>query len=157
MKYLARFIMWLAGWKYKGELPAEKKAVIISVPHTSNWDFFWGELAFLSQGIPAFILMKKEFFFFPLGMILRALNVIPVDRGNKDSQLVEQMITEFKQRDSMYLCITPEGSRKKRKKWKKGLLRKRQVFRFIWAASIIKENIVKWGLCFIRRRMWMLI
>ena len=97
MKYLARFIMWLAGWKYKGELPAEKKAVIISVPHTSNWDFFWGELAFLSQGIPAFILMKKEFFFFPL------------------------------------------------------------VFRFIWAASIIKENIVKWGLCFIRRRMWMLI
>lgn len=106
MKYLARFIMWLAGWKYKGELPAEKKAVIISVPHTSNWDFFWGELAFLSQGIPAFILMKKEFFFFPLGMILRALNVIPVDRGNKDSQLVEQMITEFKQRDSMYLCIT---------------------------------------------------
>ena len=122
MKYLARFIMWLAGWKYKGELPAEKKAVIISVPHTSNWDFFWGELAFLSQGIPAFILMKKEFFFFPLGMILRALNVIPVDRGNKDSQLVEQMITEFKQRDSMYLCITPEGSRKKRKKWKKGFL-----------------------------------
>ena len=51
MKYLARFIMWLAGWKYKGELPAEKKAVIISVPHTSNWDFFWGELAFLSQEI----------------------------------------------------------------------------------------------------------
>ena len=49
MKYLARFIMWLAGWKYKGELPAEKKAVIISVPHTSNWDFFWGELAFLSR------------------------------------------------------------------------------------------------------------
>ena len=151
MKYLARFIMWLAGWKYKGELPAEKKAVIISVPHTSNWDFFWGELAFLSQGIPAFILMKKEFFFFPLGMILRALNVIPVDRGNKDSQLVEQMITEFKQRDSMYLCITPNG---RRVFW---LLRKRQVFRFIWAASIIKENIVKWGLCFIRRRMWMLI
>ncbi len=48
MKYLARFIMWLAGWKYKGELPTEKKAVIISVPHTSNWDFIWGELAFLS-------------------------------------------------------------------------------------------------------------
>ena len=151
--------MWLAGWKYKGELPAEKKAVIISVPHTSNWDFFWGELAFLSQGIPAFILMKKEFFFFPLGMILRALNVIPVDRGNKDSQLVEQMITEFKQRDSMYLCITlkeavKSGRNGRRVFW---LLRKRQAFRFIWAASIIKENIVKWGLCFIRRRMWMLI
>ncbi len=48
--------------------------------------------------------------------------MIPVDRGNKDSQLVEQMVTEFDKRDSMYLCITPEGSRKKRKKWKKGFL-----------------------------------
>ncbi|WP_298616912.1 1-acyl-sn-glycerol-3-phosphate acyltransferase [uncultured Odoribacter sp.] len=122
MKYLARFIMWLAGWRYKGEIPQVKKAVIISVPHTSNWDFVWGELAFLSQGIPAYILMKKEFFFFPLGLLLRALRVIPVDRGKKDSHLVQQMIEEFKKRDSMYLCITPEGSRKKRKKWKKGFL-----------------------------------
>lgn len=122
MKYIARFIMWLGGWKYVGELPKEKKAIIISVPHTSNWDFVWGELAFLSQGVPSYILMKKEFFFFPLGAILRALRVIPVDRGNKDSQLVEHMVAEFKRRDSMYLCITPEGSRKKRKKWKKGFL-----------------------------------
>ena len=122
MKYLARFFMWLGGWKFAGELPQEKKAIIISVPHTSNWDFIWGELTFLSQGVPAYILMKKEFFFFPLGAILRALRVIPVDRGNKDSQLVEQMIEEFKKRDTMYLCITPEGTRKRRKKWKRGFL-----------------------------------
>ncbi len=120
MKHLARFIMWLGGWKFVGELPKEKKAVIISVPHTSNWDFVWGELAFLSQRLPVYIMMKKEFFFFPLGAILRALRVIPVDRGNKDSQLVEQMIKEFQQRDTMYLCIAPEGTRKRKKKWKKG-------------------------------------
>lgn len=122
MKYLARFIMWLAGWRYRGEVPKDKRAVIISVPHTSGWDFVWGELAFLSQGIPAYILMKKEYFFFPLGAILRALRVIPVDRGNKDSQLVAQLVEEFKRRDTMYLCLTPEGSRKKRKKWKRGFL-----------------------------------
>ena len=122
MKYIARFIMWLAGWKYKGELPTEKKAVIISVPHTSNWDFIWGELAFLSHGFLVYLLLKYEFFFFPLVMILRALHFIPVDRGNKDSQLVNQMVSEFKARKEMYLCITPEGSRKKRKKWKKGFL-----------------------------------
>lgn len=122
MKYVARFIMWLSGWRFKGELPDEKKAVIISVPHTSNWDFVWGELAFLSQSLPSYIFMKKELFFFPLGCILRALGVIPVDRGNRESQLMEQMVAEFKKRDSMYLCITPEGSRKKRKKWKKGFL-----------------------------------
>ncbi len=122
MKYLARFIMRLGGWRYRGEVPMEKKAVIISAPHTSNWDFVWGELAFLSKKIPAYILMKKEFFFFPLGAILRALRVIPVDRGKKDSHLVEQMVEEFKKRDTMYLCLTPEGSRSRRKKWKKGFL-----------------------------------
>lgn len=118
MKYIARFIMMLFGWKMVGELPKDKKAVVISVPHTSIMDFIWGKLTFMSKGIPTFILMKKEFFFFPLGMILRAMHVIPVDRGNKDNHLVEQMVEEFKKRDSMYLTITPEGSRKKRKKEK---------------------------------------
>ncbi len=122
MKYIARLVTYLGGWKYKGEYPTEKKAIIISVPHTSNWDFVWGELIFLAQGIPSYVLMKKELFFFPLGLLLKSLHVIPVSRGNKDSQLVDQLISEFKQRDSMYLCITPEGSRKKRKKWKKGFL-----------------------------------
>lgn len=54
MKYLARFIMWLAGWKYKGELPAEKKAVIISVPHTSNWGFLLGRTGFFESGYSGF-------------------------------------------------------------------------------------------------------
>lgn len=46
MKYLARFIMWLAGWKYKDELPAEKKAVLylflilrIGISSGENWLF----------------------------------------------------------------------------------------------------------------------
>lgn len=122
MKYIARLILKLAGWHFKGEIPKEKKAVIISVPHTSGWDFVWGKLTFMSLGIPTYILMKKEFFFFPLGILLRALNVIPVDRGNKENKIVELMVEEFAKRDRMYLTITPEGSRKRRKKWKKGFL-----------------------------------
>lgn len=35
---------------------------------------------------------------------------------------MQQMVEEFKSRESMYLCITPEGSRKRRKKWKRGFL-----------------------------------
>lgn len=48
--------------------------------------------------------------------------MIPVDRGNKDNHLVDRMVEEFQKRDTMYLTITPEGSRKKGKKWKKGFL-----------------------------------
>ena len=115
MKHIARLILKIFGWKLKGGLPEDKKAVVISVPHTSIMDFIWGKLTFISQGVPTYILMKKEFFFFPLGPILKALNVIPVDRGNKENHIVERMVEEFKKRDVMYLTITPEGSRKKRK------------------------------------------
>ncbi|GHV64396.1 acyltransferase [Bacteroidia bacterium] len=122
MVIIAKFILWLGGWKFVGDNPEVKKAIIISAPHTSNWDFFWGKWVFVSRRIPTYILIKKEFFFFPVGILLRALNCIPVDRGKKDSQLVDRLSEEFKNREAMYLCITPEGSRKKRKKWKKGFL-----------------------------------
>ena len=147
MKYLARFIMWLAGWKYKGGIACREKSGDYICSSYFELGFLLGRTGFFESGYSGFYFDEEGILLFPLGMILRALNVIPVDRGNKDSQLVEQMITEFKQRDSMYLCITPEGSRKKRKKWKKGfwLLRKRQVFRFIWAVSIIKGKYCEVG------------
>ena len=122
MKYIARFILKLFGWTVRGELPADRKAVVISIPHTSIMDFVWGKLTYMSRGIPTTIMIKKEFFFFPLGYLLRALGAIPVDRGNRENHLVERMVEEFKKREVMYLTITPEGSRKKRKRWKKGFL-----------------------------------
>ena len=64
-------------------------------------------------------MMKKDWFFFPLGTIFRAMGGIPVDRGRKTS-LVEQMTARFKQTDKFNLCITPEGTRKPNPDWKKG-------------------------------------
>jgi 1-acyl-sn-glycerol-3-phosphate acyltransferase len=122
MKHVARLILKIFGWKFQGVLPADKKAVVISVPHTSFSDFIWGKLTFMSVGIPSYILMKKEFFFFPLGLLLRAMRVIPVDRGNRENNLVTRMVEEFGKRDTMFLTITPEGSRQRRKRWKKGFL-----------------------------------
>lgn len=122
LKYFARFILYVSGWTAKGSVPVEKKAIIVSVPHTSSWDFIWGKLSFMSVGFKTMIMMKKEYFFFPLGIILRGLGVIPVDRGNRGSGMTQKMVDEFSKRESMYLTITPEGSRKLRKRWKKGFL-----------------------------------
>ena len=122
IKQLARFALWIGRWSVDGEIPDDKKAIILSAPHTSSWDFVWGELCFLRMGMHSYTLMKKEYFFFPLGNLLKALRVIPVDRGRRDSNLIQTLVEEFSKRDHMYLCITPEGSRKKRKQWKKGFL-----------------------------------
>lgn len=120
MKFICSLILRLCGWKSSPSRPDVKKAVVIAVPHTSSWDFIWGKLSYVSMGIPTSILMKKEYFFFPLGNILRALGVIPVNRGDRNSTLIQQLVDEFNKRDVMYLTITPEGSRKKRAKWKRG-------------------------------------
>ena len=64
MKYISRLVLKLAGWRFKGELPTEKKAVIISVPHTSGWDFVWGKLIDMVLWLGTFIIIKSYFFFF---------------------------------------------------------------------------------------------
>ncbi len=116
---ISKQIMKLFGWKYTGDLPQQKKAVVIAVPHTSNWDFIWGKLVFMSLSIPATILMKKEMFVFPLKYLLKFWGIVPVDRSKKGN-MTEDLAKEFSKKESLYIVLTPEGSRSLRKNWKQG-------------------------------------
>jgi 1-acyl-sn-glycerol-3-phosphate acyltransferase len=120
MRYICKLIFKLWGWKVTDAVPVDKKAVVIAAPHTSAWDFIIGKLAYASMGVPTTMLIKKEFFKFPLGAPLRALGALSVDRGNRKSTLIQQLVDEFDSREYMYLTITPEGTRSKREKWKRG-------------------------------------
>ncbi len=111
----------LAGWNMPDKAPEDKKFIVISVPHTSNFDFLLGELGILKSGVKVHFLIKKEWFFFPMNLILKALGGIPVDRSNS-AALVENMIIQFKRRKKFALLITPEGTRKRMKRWKHGFL-----------------------------------
>ena len=64
--------------------------------------------------------MKKEWFFFPFGYILKAMGGVPVDRKNTKSSLTEQMIKKFNRSKEFRLAISPEGTRKKNTLWKTG-------------------------------------
>lgn len=109
----------LLGWKYNFTVPIEEKCVICVAPHTSNWDLFVGKLLWGALGREASFLMKKDWFFFPLGPIFRWMGGIPVDRSKKTS-LTEQLAVLFQQRKQLCLAITPEGTRKANPDWKKG-------------------------------------
>ena len=56
-------------------------------------------------------MIKKEWFFWPLSIILRALGGIPVDRDSRRG-VVGQMATRFHDRHDFLLAIVPEGTRK---------------------------------------------
>ena len=95
------------GWKISGSFPDEKKLVIVSVPHTSMWDYVLGRLSLFAFNVRPKILIKKEMFFFPLGWFLKRIGGIPVNRLEKND-IVEKLIREFNDSESLYLVITPE-------------------------------------------------
>lgn len=111
--------MRLFGWKAIGGIIPEPKAIILGVPHTSVWDFVISSIYYRSMGGKAYIMVKKEFFFWPMGYIVRGMGGLPVDRS-KGASLVKQILKEFEQRDQLHLAIAPEGTRKPVSKWKGG-------------------------------------
>lgn len=119
MKALCGLILKIIGWKIVGQLPSEKKFILIVAPHTSNWDFLLGLCSRFVLGVKIHFLAKSQLFFFPLGQFLRAVGGIAVDRSKKGN-LVEHVVSQFQQHDNFAITITPEGTRGQVKRWKEG-------------------------------------
>ena len=120
MANLSKFILnKIMGWKVVNTFPEVPKCVLAVAPHTSNWDFVVGKQAYNSLGRQANFLIKAEWFFFPFNIFFSRIGGIPVKRG-KSGSLTEILANEFRTREWMHLGITPEGTRKPVKEWKKG-------------------------------------
>ena len=119
MKRISGFIIKLFGWKLSDNPPIDKKFVVIALPHTSMMDFVWGKLVFWYAGFAPSIFIKKEMFFFPLGLLLKALGAVPINRS-RSAGMVEQVIEYFNKNDEFSVCITPEGTRKLTNRLKRG-------------------------------------
>ncbi|MGC9150520.1 MAG: 1-acyl-sn-glycerol-3-phosphate acyltransferase [Microbacter sp.] len=119
MIHFSRIILRINGWKWLDEMAIPEKCVICMAPHTSNWDFIWGLLFGYALNLHSHFLMKKEWFYFPMSLLMNRLGGIPVDRKHKTS-LTETMTAWFRRKSSFRLAIAPEGTRKFTKEWKKG-------------------------------------
>lgn len=107
------------GWTTEVTEEHPEKYIICLAPHTSNWDFILGLLYSRARGMQCNFMMKKEWFFWPLGPIFRRLGGIPVYRQKKTS-MTDAMAEAAKSAPTFHLCITPEGTRSKTAEWKKG-------------------------------------
>jgi len=122
LRWLARLVLRLGGWKVVGTLPDLPKLVFIIAPHSSNWDGFWGMAAKIALGMQVKVLGKASLFWWPLGPLLRRLGVIPLDRSSPQGT-VEQAVSLIRNSERMWYAITPEGTRKAVKQWKAGFLK----------------------------------
>lgn len=110
------------GWTVTGEIPNVPKAMVIAAPHTSNMDGWYCFMAIMSLGINITVMAKDSLFKPPFKSILHWLNVIPVKRSSPEG-LIDQVVAEYKQRDQIWMAMSPEGTRNSAPKWKSGFYR----------------------------------
>lgn len=116
---LAYKILQWRGWHIVKEVQLPERCVVCIAPHTSNWDFIVGILFKSAMHIKASFFMKKEWFRFPLGGMMRKLGGIPVERSKKTS-MTDRIAQEFSLRDHLIVALTPEGTRSLNANWKMG-------------------------------------
>ena len=99
---------------------------MIAAPHTSNWDIVYTRAAFELLDLPVKFTIKKEWVNSPMGLILRPLGAIPIDREYRDGKKVSmtQTMTElFDRYEELIVLVTPEGTRQYAPEWKTGFYR----------------------------------
>ena len=107
------------GWKIIGNTPNITKYIVISAPHTSNWDFLIGRCFAYIKGIKPKYLIKSELYIWPLSILIRWNGGVPVYRKTA-KDMVNQVVDRLNKTDEMILGIAPEGTRAKVEKWKTG-------------------------------------
>ena len=122
LRKVARFGINISGWTIKGMVPDEERIVIIAAPHTSNWDFVLAMLAIFGLNIKLRWLGKHSIFKPGFKNFFKWLGGIPVYRDNPFN-LIDNVVKIVKREKSIVIAMTPEGTRKKVKRWKTGFLR----------------------------------
>lgn len=116
---ISQFILRVMGWQTISTIPPLEKYVLVGAPHTTNWDFPLTLLALSSLGVKFNWVAKHTLFWWPLGLFLKAIGGISVDRSG-GMAFLKQAIELYKDRDKLILAIAPEGTRSRTSHWKSG-------------------------------------
>ncbi len=123
LQLIGKAILALGGWKIVDKTPlgvnAYPKAVVIAAPHTSNWDYLFAMAILKAINSPCAYLAKASLFKFPLGLLVKGLGGIPVNRNQKNN-LVQNMASLIQQTERIHLMVPAEGTRSLTKEWKSG-------------------------------------
>lgn len=121
-KLLGKFMLAITGWKLQTNgisVKEQKKSILICVPHTSNWDFYYSLACFWIIGVPFRIFIKDYYTKSWFGFFFKALGCIGVDRS-KNQNLVQYAVDIINENPSIAIVNTPQGTRGFSAKWKQG-------------------------------------
>lgn len=118
-----RFGVWglrMLGWTAVMAPPPGKKFVLVGYPHTSNWDFLYALLWGMASGTRFRWVGKKQLFSPVIGVVMKWLGGIPVDRSKVGGNFVTQVARIFDQHDNLWVVVAAEGTRSRAEYWKSG-------------------------------------
>ena len=116
---LAWWVLRRNGWDVRGRYPDASRLILIAAPHSSSFDWFWGMFVQWALGVRFSFLIKSAFFVPPLGVFMRWLGGIPVNR-RRVRGLVPQAAAQFDGGQPCVLLLTPEGRTKPVSRLKRG-------------------------------------
>jgi 1-acyl-sn-glycerol-3-phosphate acyltransferase len=116
-KAFARLVLRLSRWHTVGQAPVS--GIMVGAPHTSNWDWVAMLLPTWRDGVQARVLIKRELFRGPLGLLLRVTGGIPLDRRNP-GETVRTLLAQAERDEHFLLVLAAEGTRGKADYWKSG-------------------------------------
>ena len=119
-KWIGTFFLWITGWKVvlEEEDKVLNRCVLVVAPHTSNWEFVLGILAYWKLDKPIKLIIKDAHTKAWYGWLVRKLGGIGINRSQRN-HLVEFVTEQFKKED-FSLVVTPEGTRSRVEKWRMG-------------------------------------
>ena len=119
-KFLAKLILKIVGWKVvlQGDVNNLDRCILVVAPHTHNSEYLLGNLAYWSLGKRLKVIIKDAHTKAWYGFVVKAIGGIGIDRSQKND-LVNFVANEFS-KDDFSLVITPEGTRSRVEKWRKG-------------------------------------
>lgn len=120
-RWCGLMLLRLGGWRMVGAFPDMPRLVVIGAPHSSNWDGVWAFSLKLALGLDIKVLGKQELFWWPLGVLMRRLGVIAVDR-RRAGGVVEQIAARIIEAPDgkFWFGLAPEGTRSRVERWKPG-------------------------------------
>lgn len=116
---LYRRILAVFGWELIIKAPAEEKFVVVCAPHTSHWDYVLFLSAMLATNGKWRWLGHAQLLKGVLGPLARFCGGFHLESDHKTS-FVETLSKEFKENDSLILCLAPEGSSSFVPRWRTG-------------------------------------
>ena len=117
---MGAYLLKRLGWRAVGAVPNISQAVVLGLPHTSNFDALYALPALFALDLKLSIMGKHTLFKVPVfAQLLRWMGVIPINRDKKGSVL-QTSIERFKTDAPLFLGLAPEGTRQYTTTWKTG-------------------------------------